>query len=229
MASACSVNDAPLRAYDVLYLEDAMACLGGFFDYAINDYGAEAAEIADIFAASPQARRFEHGAPWVVSGRSGVELFWDVSCSLGYAEPDEMAEPSFGIDRTPEYWAGWVLAYVQWRLAQPFRLLFAVLPLEELISLYHPWHEASEQRVAALVAERWRKRFPMTNLARLRDAHGFTQRELAELSGVGLRSIQMYEQRNKDINHAQGQVLQRLARTLDCRMENLLEPKFDLA
>ncbi|MCF6412164.1 helix-turn-helix transcriptional regulator [Collinsella tanakaei] len=205
-----------------------MACLGGFFDYAINDYGAEAAEIADIFMASPQARQFERGAPWVVSGCSGVELFWDVSCSLGYAEPDEMAEPSFRVDRTPEYWAGWVLAYVQWRLVQPFRLLFAVLPFEELVSLYHPWHEASEQRVAALVVERWRKRFPRTNLARLRGACGLTQQKLAELSGVGLRSIQMYEQRNKDINHARGQVLQRLARTLHCRMESLLEPEFDL-
>lgn len=46
---------------------------------------------------------------------------------------------------------------------------------------------------------------------------------LAEKSGVSLRAIQQYEQRCKDINHGQGASLYRLAQTLGCRIEDLLE------
>ena len=50
-----------------------------------------------------------------------------------------------------------------------------------------------------------------------------SQKQLAEASGVGLRSIQLYEQRQKNINHAAAETLYRLAFALHCAMENLLE------
>lgn len=62
-----------------------------------------------------------------------------------------------------------------------------------------------------------------TNLKRIRTAKGYSQKQLAELSGVSLRAIQTYEQRQKDINKAQSDSLHRLAKALDCTMENLLE------
>ncbi len=67
------------------------------------------------------------------------------------------------------------------------------------------------------------KEYSETNLKRIRTAHGCTQKDLAEMSGVSLRSIQMYEQRNKDINKAQSDSLYRLAKALGCAMEDLLE------
>lgn len=224
-----SYEHAPSRAYDVLYLEDAMGCLATFFDYACNDYGAEGHEVSRLFASSSLARLFESGAPWVVSGRSGIELFWDLSRALGYADELEgpAATPRFG--RTPEYWAGWVFAYIQWRFSLTFAHIFDVLPFDELVGMYHPWHEASEERVARLFAERMAKHRGPTNLARMRSSCGYTQRELAELSGVSLRSIQMYEQRNKDINRAHAASLARLARVLHCRIEDLLEPMVEVA
>ena len=62
-----------------------------------------------------------------------------------------------------------------------------------------------------------------TNLKRIRATKGYSQKQLAELSGVSLRSIQMYEQRQKDINKAQSDSLFRLAKALGCIMEDLLE------
>ena len=62
-----------------------------------------------------------------------------------------------------------------------------------------------------------------TNLKRIRTDKGYSQKQLAELSGVSLRSIQMYEQQQKDINKAQSDSLFRLAKALDCKMEDLLE------
>lgn len=65
----------PSRTYPVYYLEDAMNNLGDCFDYAVNDYGAEGSEVAELFCLSGVAREFERGNAWVVSGKSGVELF----------------------------------------------------------------------------------------------------------------------------------------------------------
>lgn len=155
MTRVCSkYSDTSCRAYDALYLEDAMSCLACFFDYAVWDYGAEGREVANLFASSQLARQFEAGAPWVVSGRSGIELFWDMCRELGYDDEQAMIEQGFRPDRTPEYWAGWIAAYLQWRFALTFRAVFDVLPFDALVNLYHPWHETSEERIAQLFAER---------------------------------------------------------------------------
>ena len=52
---------------------------------------------------------------------------------------------------------------------------------------------------------------------------GLSQRELAELSGVPVCTIQQYEQRQKDINKAQATTLLHFSRVLNCKMEDLLE------
>ncbi len=53
--------------------------------------------------------------------------------------------------------------------------------------------------------------FPETNLKRIRTVYGCTQAELSAYSGVSLRSIQMYEQRNKNINKASADTVYSLA------------------
>lgn len=50
-----------------------------------------------------------------------------------------------------------------------------------------------------------------------------SQRELSELSGVPLRTIQQYEQQQKNINKAQVEYLVRLSQTLCCEITDLLE------
>ena len=81
------------------------------------------------------------------------------------------------------------------------------------------------RRFAEIIDGIVRERMPETRLKRIRSAHGLSQAQLAERSGVGLRSIQMYEQRNKDINRAEAGSLLKLARALGCEMEDLLEPQ----
>ena len=52
---------------------------------------------------------------------------------------------------------------------------------------------------------------------------GITQEKLATKANVSLRSIQMYEQRNKDINKPQAITLAKISRVLGCEVEYLLE------
>ena len=89
--------------------------------------------------------------------------------------------------------------------------------------MYYTLHEADISKFADIADERIRDHFKETNLKRIRSSYGCTQAELAERSGVSLRSIQMYEQRNKDINKASAESLYRISKVLGCTVEDLLE------
>lgn len=71
--------------------------------------------------------------------------------------------------------------------------------------------------------ELYRAAKPDTNLKLYRKKAGLTQKELADVSGVPLRTIQQYEQRQKNINKAQAEYLVMLARVLCCDVEAILE------
>ena len=71
--------------------------------------------------------------------------------------------------------------------------------------------------------ERCAATLPECRLKKLRESRGLSQAELAKISGVSLRSIQMYEQRVNDIDKAQAQTVYKLSRVIGCAMEDLLE------
>jgi len=89
--------------------------------------------------------------------------------------------------------------------------------------MYYTLHEADITKFVDIVDSRMKEYFVETNLKRIRTVYGVTQAELAERSGVSLRSIQMYEQRNKNINKASVETIYRLAKVLGCTMEDLIE------
>ena len=95
-----------IRAYNELYLNDAVNNLANAFDYAINVCGQEPNWFAKLFVQSGMATQFERGNPAIVSGKSGEEI---VRSILGNVYPNESFPVfTFTEERTPEYWAGWV-------------------------------------------------------------------------------------------------------------------------
>lgn len=89
--------------------------------------------------------------------------------------------------------------------------------------MYGILHETDITKFVDIAESRMKECFPETNIKRIRMAYGCTQKELAERSGVSLRSIQMYEQRNKNINKASADAVYCLAKALGCKMEDLIE------
>ena len=57
---------------------------------------------------------------------------------------------------------------------------------------------------------------------RLRIYAGLTQKELAEKAGIPLRSIQQYEQGQKELSHARADVVVRLSKAMYCRIEDII-------
>ena len=97
------------------------------------------------------------------------------------------------------------------------------IPIKDIMALYSPYHEMDIRHFVDKMNELYKTAKPDTNLKLLRKKAGLTQQELAEQSGVPLRTLQQYEQRQKDINKAQAGYLVMLARVLCCEVEKLME------
>ena len=209
------------HAYQEIYLSNAQAALGEAFDYAIHDCGIPGEQFVKLFAASTISRRMENGEPDYLAGKSGIELAADILSETTGKAPRAASSEHFG--RSREYWIGWTAAYYQWWSGRKYSEIFSAVSFEELRELYPTLHEADISKFVDVLDVRIRETFPDTNLKRIRTNYGCTQAELAKRSGVSLRSIQMYEQRKKNINKASAETLLSLSKVVGCTMEDLIE------
>ena len=209
------------HAYDEQYLSDAMNNLGEMMDYAVNTCHFEINEFFDMFLVSDLAGQFAKGVPKVVSGMSGVELAYEVLDQSGVK--CERIQPNYTASRSEEYWTGWALAYYQWETSMNFAEIVRYVPIKDIIALYQPYHEMDIHQFVDKVNAMYKAAKPETNLKLLRQKAGLSQRELADLSGVPVRTIQQYEQRQKNINKAQAEYLVVLAKVLYCEVGDLME------
>ena len=210
-------------AYEEGYLNEAMIEMGDMVDFAVNVCGFDMDSFFMLFINSGVAQKIEHGNPKYLGGMSGAELAIEVfRCTTG-----KILDLATTLDpeRTDEYWIGWFMAYTQWRTGYSFRVL-----VESGMTLAHigEMHKEKKADVSAFAEEARRlvhenAAGKETNLKRIRRYRGISQRELAQSAGVALRMVQLYEQRQNDINKAQAKTVADLARALGCRTEDLLE------
>ena len=210
-----------MRAYKETYLNHAAKALGSSLDYAVNDCELDGGLFLHMFITSGLAGQFECGDSKVIAGMSGVELAVQAIESATGEKPT--ATPFERQWRTEEYWAGWALAHYQWYSAMSFAAILRFLPFDDMIRMYLTLHEADITKFYSIADEIRSREFPQTNLKRIREAMGLSQSQLSEQAEVSLRSVQMYEQRNKDVNKAQAITLAKIARVLSCDVEDLLE------
>ena len=210
-----------IRAYQEIYLSKAQSVIGEAFDYAVNTYEISGEDFAKLFCMSTASKRIQNGEPNYVSGKSGIEIVREI---IRETKGEEITiEPQEHFGRSREYWIGWAVAYYQWYSGRRFGEIFNVFSFEDLQQMYYTLHEADITKFVEIVDLRIKNYYPETNLKRKREVCGYTQKELAGRSGVTIRSIQMYEQRNKDINKASVETVYRLAKALGCQIEELIE------
>ena len=128
------------RAYKKTYLNGAMRNLAVMFDCGVNKYHYSLDDFYDKFLSCEVSRQFANGNPRYLVGLSGAELA-DLVVQASGSPLDERNDGSFNVG--PEYWAGWVLAFYQWYSDRSFSFMRSKgLGINEIVSLYHPLHEA---------------------------------------------------------------------------------------
>lgn len=210
-----------IYAYDKVYLDKARISLARMLDFAVHDLGYDIDEFFNLFLKTGIADRFGNGDFTLIVGMSGVELTYKVLEEANIIV--DRIEVNYSFDRSEEYWTGWALAYYQWCTALTFKEITEIITLSAIKDLYHPYHEMDIRQFVDKMNDFYRKHKQDTNLKLLRSKLGMSQRELAELSGVPLRTIQQYEQRQKNINNAKAEYIIRLAKVLVCDVEDLIE------
>lgn len=209
-----------IHAYDDIYVDDAMETLGNAVEYGTLFCQIDGQEFLNLFIASGIAEEFGRGNAKYISGMSGMELASLVLEKCG-KKASEIRELPY-IDYPPEYWVGWILAYYQWYTARSFSTICRKIPYSSMRDLYGVLHEAAPSK-AVCVFDEIMKNSNETNLAKLRKNRGLSQSQLAKEAEVSVRSIQLYEQRQTDINKAQYNHLKAIARALGCNIDDLME------
>lgn len=209
-----------MNAYNYVYLPNAQRNMGEMLDHAVYDLKWDLNEFYRAFINSGIARRFGSGDPKYVAGMSGIELAQEIVRIIKGEAVD--VEPSCPFDRSPEYWAGWAVAYYEWNSGSSFERIETVVPITEIVGMYRPYHEADITRFVDEMDRRIEDRTKESRLARFRAYAGLTQKALAERSGVSVRMIQQYEQGQKVLAHARADVAVRLSRALYCNVEDIL-------
>lgn len=209
-----------IHAYDEMYLNWAMKNLGDAFDYVVNVLEMDKDDFLNLFISTGIADEFGNGNVSFILGMSGAELVQAVLHKVGI-------NIEISAEDTPtdykEYWCGWELAYYQWYTKRCFSSIAEHIVMKDIEALYPTLHEAGDEKFVDVVEEMIHNQNKPTRLQELRKKNGYSQSMLAMAADVSLRSIQMYEQRNKDINKAQVGTLSNLARVLGCHIEDLME------
>ena len=181
-----------IHAYDKVYLEKARTALGRMLDFAVYDLHLDLTEFWKQFLDSDVCKRFEQGDSSLLAGMSGIEMAYAV-----IGDTTERTQPKPSMDRSEEYWLGWALAYYQWNTGIPFREIVDAEDITKIKALYSPYHEMDIRHFCDLLDERYLSN-RTTKLKQYRQRAGLSQSQLAEESGVPLRTIQQYEQRQKN-------------------------------
>lgn len=210
-----------IHAYDEMYLHDGQLVLARMLDFAVYDLKKDLTIFFEQFIDSGLAARFEHGDCSILAGKSGIELAHDVQTIIEPEAP--LAKPHFTKNRSPEYWTGWALAYYQWETGLSFCEILQYIPLEQIMTMYYPYHEMDIRHFVDEMNRLYSKAQPETNLKRLRKQAKLSQGQLADISEVPVRTIQQYEQRQKHINNAKAETLMQLAQALCCEPFDLIE------
>lgn len=88
--------------------------------------------------------------------------------------------------------------------------------------MYNSMYEADIQKFVDEIEDIFDKYYQPTYLQRIRKEQGLSQSQLALKSGVSLRVVQAYEQREKSIHKASVMNIEKIVNVLHCYIEDLM-------
>ena len=201
------------------YQGDILGNIASMFDLVINNYHIDGDKFWDMFVISGVAEQIEKKNPKYSAGKSGEELLLEVLVAVGFKT--DKKESSYYLGRSAEFWSGHIIAKSHMLLKESFKEIHSLIKFSELQNMYKTLHEASDEKTVEIIENRLCNK--IVNLKRYRENLDLSQSQLAEQSGVSIRTIQAYEQKEKDINKASVSILAALAEVLKCSINDLLE------
>lgn len=210
-----------IHAYYDAYLEDAQNTMGNMMDYAINTCGMSGDDYFHMFLASGIAIQMERGNPKYISGMTGAEIVKEVVTEIKGIELTEPEE--YFLDKSPEYWCGWILAYYQWKSSMSFRKIYQIVTIEDLLCMYPTHHEADVEYFADSMREIYKRKHEETYVKQRMINLGIDASEVSEHTGIPVDVISALESDFSEIKKLKTEQLFILSKYFGCAMEDLME------
>lgn len=140
-----------VHAYSEDYLWGAQRILGDMLDFGVNTCQLDMDFIMNKFIESGIADNFAIGNPKYVAGMTGCEVLRTVLEKTGEENPKE--NDIMYVDKSPEYWTGWALAYYQWYRNYKFQEIQSKVPVSEVVKMYI-LHEADVMKFVEAMDKR---------------------------------------------------------------------------
>lgn len=211
-----------MESYNRTYLYGAKKNLANCFDYAINDQKINGAHFFSVFVNSEYSKLFAEGNPGIIAGMSGTELAMNILTDK--MQIRDFKQKVVKEYRTREYWLGYYLAEYQWKSGMDFKEIKEFISYDDLINMYKIYHEMDVEQFIDDLNDRKNNSVKRNNvkLQYMRKKAKKSQSELSKLSGVNIRSIQVYEQNVNNIENAEYNTLKKLANALNCKVEDIV-------
>ncbi|MDD3360915.1 MAG: helix-turn-helix transcriptional regulator [Hespellia sp.] len=210
-----------IRAYCDEYLDDAQDTLGNMMDYALNICMLDGEDFFHMFISSGIAEQFEHGNPKYLSGMTGGEIVKEIMFRTKKVELQELEE--YYLDKTPEYWCGWILAYYQWKTCRSFKKILQVITVQDILYMYPTQHEADEEHFVSVLNRIFQKRHTETYLKQKMENLKVSAEELSRQTEVPEELILALMQDFSEIKKVDALTLYKISRVLQCDMEDIME------
>lgn len=204
-----------------MLLETLMENMGDAFSFVSINYQLDLDVFITNLFFSKILKEIEGANPKYTTGISGVELALIVINKMGLNPCDQ--DLDYSKTDIVAYWTGSMLAYFQYVTQIPFSTILSLIKMNEISSLYYPLHEASEDKFVDVLLKIIGERKQISRLQARRKAMGLSQSELANYSGVNLRTLQDYEIKRKNINNASISILLKLSNALKCNVTDIIE------
>lgn len=207
------------HAYDEIYVNSAMIRMGDMLEYATLDLGIEPDIFFKMFLESSYARKFEIGNPTIIAGKSGPEIALLVLDEVKYNY--DYVPPAWREERSDVFWTGWAMAYFEWKKNLPFKTIWRYVTIWRLLRMYPTFHEADITKTVDAM-DRLIKKPTSKNIAELRISRGWTQSQLADMSGMTVSQLQRLEYGERKTENMTLKTAVSLANALGVDVEELL-------
>ncbi len=236
-----------IHAYDEVLKKEAADKMGKMLDFAVHSLHMDAGNMLALFSASHTSSLFERGDIKTIVGMSGIELTYDVLDRCGISYERVPARHTRGL--SAEYYLGYCIAGIQYDLALSFSEILKDYSYQDFLTDYTasrtdylaslPLTISPEDRNAALLefgkdhTEEAARSYisrktnadkpnPGELLKAARIKNGLSQSALAKAADVPLRTLQQYEQGQKDIGKARAEYIIALASALNTEPSKLI-------
>ena len=196
----------------------AIELVAEMFEYAKCYYKLDCSKFFNLFNSSRISDKIYKLDMVYVYGKSSIELVAEICETQG----EKICK---GNDKTlinlSYYWLGIIVASYCFGKSISFKEFAERININDLLKLYGVMHEAPQMRMIDEIDSILRTQ--ESSLARIRRTRNISQKELSIMSNVSLRSIQMYEQKQKSISKASFETVRNLANSLSVNTDELYD------